>query len=91
MPKIIVNGINNITDQIIVEVVTFSFPLFFILKVNGQDSKSPGIISGNIQTIGQYYQEDTIINAALSKLAIEIIEAFEFALKKLKRVLISQW
>jgi hypothetical protein len=39
--------------------------IFFILKVNGQDSKSPGIISGNIQTIGQYYQEDTIINAAL--------------------------
>jgi hypothetical protein len=26
---------------------------------------SPGVISGNIQAIGQYYQEDTLINAAL--------------------------
>ena len=43
----------------------FSKIIFLIVQVNGQDLKSPGVISGNIQTIGQYYQEDTIINAAL--------------------------
>ena len=42
-----------------------SLIIFLIVQVNGQDLKSPGVISGNIQTIGQYYQEDTIINAAL--------------------------
>ena len=30
-----------------------------------QDDVNPTIVSGNIQTIGQYYQEDTLINAAL--------------------------
>ena len=45
--------------------IFFSLIIFLIAQVNGQDLKSPGIISGNIQTIGQYYQEDTIINAAL--------------------------
>lgn len=45
--------------------ILFSLINFLIVQVNGQDLKSPGVISGNIQTIGQYYQEDTIINAAL--------------------------
>ena len=45
--------------------ILFSLIIFLIIQVNGQDLKSPGVISGNIQTIGQYYQEDTIINAAL--------------------------
>ena len=45
--------------------ILFSLMIFLIVQVNGQDLKSPGVISGNIQTIGQYYQEDTIINAAL--------------------------
>jgi len=45
--------------------ILFSLIIFLIVQVNGQDLKSPGVISGNIQTIGQYYQEDTIINAAL--------------------------
>lgn len=45
--------------------IFFSLIIFIIAQVNGQDLKSPGVISGNIQTIGQYYQEDTIINAAL--------------------------
>ncbi|MAE14089.1 MAG: hypothetical protein CL821_00660 [Crocinitomicaceae bacterium] len=45
--------------------ILFSLIFFLIVQVNGQDLKSPGVISGNIQTIGQYYQEDTIINAAL--------------------------
>ena len=30
-----------------------------------QENTDPGTISGNIQTIGQYYQEDSLINAAL--------------------------
>ncbi|MEC7937148.1 MAG: hypothetical protein VX147_04230, partial [Bacteroidota bacterium] len=30
-----------------------------------QGDVNPTIVSGNIQTIGQYYQEDTLINAAL--------------------------
>ena len=45
--------------------ILFSLIIFLIVQVDGQDLKSPGVISGNIQTIGQYYQEDTIINAAL--------------------------
>ena len=45
--------------------ILFSLIIFLIVQVKGQDIKSPGVISGNIQTIGQYYQEDTIINAAL--------------------------
>ena len=45
--------------------ILFSLIIFLIIQVNGQDLNSPGVISGNIQTIGQYYQEDTIINAAL--------------------------
>ena len=45
--------------------ILFSLIIFLIVQVNGQDLKFPGVISGNIQTIGQYYQEDTIINAAL--------------------------
>ena len=45
--------------------IFFSIIIFLVVQVNGQDLKSPGVISGNIQTIGQYYQEDTIINAAL--------------------------
>ena len=44
--------------------------LFFLLanfysNIFSQQDASPGIISGNIQAIGQYYQEDTLINAAL--------------------------
>ena len=46
-------------------IILSSLIIFLIVQVNGQDLKSPGVISGNIQTIGQYYQEDTIINAAL--------------------------
>lgn len=45
--------------------ILFSLIIFLVVQFNGQDLKSPGVISGNIQTIGQYYQEDTIINAAL--------------------------
>ena len=30
-----------------------------------QTESNPGYVSGNIQAIGQYYQEDTLINAAL--------------------------
>ena len=42
------------------------FFLIFNLSTDffSQDG-SPGLISGNIQAIGQYYQEDTLINAAL--------------------------
>jgi hypothetical protein len=46
--------------------------LFYLLilflwsnKLISQENSNQGIISGNIQTIGQYYQEDTLINAAL--------------------------
>ena len=41
--------------------------VFNFLNLNSlaQDNSAPGIISGNIQAIGQYYQEDTLINAAL--------------------------
>ena len=41
--------------------------VFNLLNLNSlaQDNSAPGIISGNIQAIGQYYQEDTLINAAL--------------------------
>ncbi|MDC3133457.1 DUF6029 family protein [Bacteroidota bacterium] len=46
-------------------VILLTLLIFFIVNINGQDFKSPGVISGNIQTIGQYYQEDSIINAAL--------------------------
>ena len=42
------------------------FFLVFNLSANVfSQEASPGIISGNIQAIGQYYQEDTLINAAL--------------------------
>ena len=46
-------------------VILLTLLIFFIVNINGQDFKSPVVISGNIQTIGQYYQEDSIINAAL--------------------------
>lgn len=46
-------------------VILLTLLIFFIVNINGQDLKSPGVVSGNIQTIGQYYQEDSIINAAL--------------------------
>ena len=36
----------------------------FSSKVFSQEP-TPAVISGNIQAIGQYYQEDTLINAAL--------------------------
>ena len=43
--------------------------LLFLLTYFGfgysQLPSLPTIVSGNIQTIGQYYQEDTLINAAL--------------------------
>ena len=41
--------------------------VFNLLNLNSlaQDNSALGIISGNIQAIGQYYQEDTLINAAL--------------------------
>ena len=46
--------------------------LFYLLilflwsnKLISQENSNQGIISGNIQTIGQYYKEDTLINAAL--------------------------
>ena len=46
--------------------------LFYLLilflwsnKLISQENSNQGIISGNIQTIGQYSQEDTLINAAL--------------------------
>ena len=38
--------------------------ILFASKIIGQNN-SNGLVSGNIQTVGQYYQEDTIINAAL--------------------------
>ena len=42
------------------------FFLIFNLSANVfSQETSPGVISGNIQAIGQYYQEDTLINAAL--------------------------
>ena len=45
----------------------FILVIFNLLDLNSlaQDNSPPGIISGNIQAIGQYYQEDTLINAAL--------------------------
>ena len=47
---------------------TFFFLLILFLwsnKLISQENSNQGIISGNIQTIGQYYKEDTLINAAL--------------------------
>ena len=44
--------------------IKLSFLILFTSKIIGQNN-SNGLVSGNIQTIGQYYQEDTIINAAL--------------------------
>ena len=44
--------------------IIFCFLILFASKIIGQNN-SNGLVSGNIQTIGQYYQEDTIINAAL--------------------------
>ncbi len=48
--------------------INFFIKLGFLIlsasKIIGQNN-SNGLVSGNIQTIGQYYQEDTIINAAL--------------------------
>ena len=47
---------------------TFFFLFILFLwsnKLISQENSNQGIISGNIQTIGQYYQEDTLINAAL--------------------------
>ena len=45
---------------------SFLFFIFFISFYSfGQENNTPGVVSGNIQTIGQYYQEDTLINAAL--------------------------
>ena len=42
------------------------FFLFIGISINSfsQNDVTPTIVSGNIQTIGQYYQEDTLINAA---------------------------
>ena len=44
--------------------IKLGFLILFASKIIGQNN-SNGLVSGNIQTIGQYYQEDTIINAAL--------------------------
>jgi hypothetical protein len=44
--------------------IKFCFLILFASKIIGQNN-SNGLVSGNIQTIGQYYQEDSIINAAL--------------------------
>tara|TARA_B110000858_G_scaffold7098_2_gene7660 strand:- start:756 stop:2429 length:1674 start_codon:yes stop_codon:yes gene_type:complete len=44
--------------------IKLGFLILFTSKILGQNN-SNGLVSGNIQTIGQYYQEDTIINAAL--------------------------
>ena len=44
--------------------IKLGFLILFTSKIIGQNN-SNGLVSGNIQTIGQYYQEDTIINAAL--------------------------
>ena len=44
--------------------INLGFLILFASKIIGQNN-SNGLVSGNIQTIGQYYQEDTIINAAL--------------------------
>ena len=44
--------------------IKFCFLILLASKIIGQNN-SNGLVSGNIQTIGQYYQEDTIINAAL--------------------------
>ena len=42
-----------------------SFILFYTSSFFSQSSSEPGYVSGNVQAIGQYYQEDTLINAAL--------------------------
>ena len=57
--------------------ILFSLIIFLIVQVNGQDIKSPGVISGNIQTIGQYYQEDTIINDFESNLYQGVVMKLE--------------
>lgn len=44
--------------------IKFCFLILLASKIIGQNNSNE-LVSGNIQTIGQYYQEDTIINAAL--------------------------
>ena len=44
--------------------ISFFLIIFFSGDILSQDNDL-GIISGNVQAIGQYYQEDTLINAAL--------------------------
>ena len=44
--------------------IKFCFLILLASIIIGQNN-SNGLVSGNIQAIGQYYQEDTIINAAL--------------------------
>ena len=45
--------------------ILFFFSLILTTHFYAQNSNPPTIISGNVQAIGQYYQEDTLINAAL--------------------------
>ena len=47
------------------QLTLFFFSVIFVISFIAQDPNHPTIISGNVQAIGQYYQEDTLINAAL--------------------------
>ena len=38
---------------------------YFVLSQSDENNVDLGTFSGNIQAIAQYYQEDTLINAAL--------------------------
>ena len=51
--------------------------VFCSLKLIGQNNSEPidfGTFSGNIQAISQYYQEDTLINAALPDQILEDLD-----------------
>ena len=47
------------------KVYSLGFILFLASTYFSQSDSEPGYVSGNVQAIGQYYQEDTLINAAL--------------------------
>ena len=47
------------------QLTLFFFSVILTFHFYAQNLNPPTIISGNVQAIGQYYQEDTLINAAL--------------------------
>ena len=47
------------------KVFSLGLILLFFSGFFSQSDSEPGYVSGNVQAIGQYYQEDTLINAAL--------------------------